>query len=96
MNKKQYNVPFIELFIQIHRPRRKRSLFFFGELASSWDICRCWIRYTQSSLLALAKKRQDGTIVDIDSGVTPDVEVVESKLFDRKYLGSNMETWINR
>ena len=50
-------------------------------------------RYTQSSLLTLAKKQQDGSFVNIESGVSPDVAVGQDKMFNRTYLASNMETW---
>ena len=53
-------------------------------------------KYTQSSLLTLSKKQQDGNYIHIDGGVTPDVAVAEENMFNRQFLGSQMETWTDR
>lgn len=51
-------------------------------------------RHTQSSITTLAKKQQDGSLIHIDGGVNPDIEVKEENMFDRTYLSSQMELWV--
>ena len=53
-------------------------------------------RYTQSSLTMLSTKLSDGSYQHIDGGVTPDVAVSEENMFERLFLGSQMETWTSR
>ena len=53
-------------------------------------------KYSQSSLLTLAKKQQDGTYKDIDSGINPDVAVEKANMFERLYLATQMSEWTNR